>query len=271
MTITPSELIAGMRDSLSKDGFVPFEKIKLGVRPDTGLTLQESIRKTLQMKPDDSYYMYWEWRVLQKCFSQFWLAMDNAASEIAGRRTSSIALAGFEDSKLSDVLDMLKIVEIKDIPEFPVPHRRPVASEAQVRFVGKIYGACLQTIGVLATNSKVRYGELFGQLSTPSLSDEDFLSKIDDMCQGLVANLNSLDKPKSVVTIRALGFAHQVTNQIREKESLKGYSIAEFLHATNESASWVELSEVELLKRLLDIAPEKAEGPLKAIEKFLSE
>jgi hypothetical protein len=270
VTITPSELIAGMRDSLERDGFTPFEKIKLGVRPDTGLTLQECIRKTLQMKPDDSYYMYWEWRVLQKCFSQFWLAMDDAASELAGRRTSSIALAGYEDCKMSDVLDMLKIVVIKDIPEFPIPHRRPVASEAQVRFVGKIHGACLQTIGVLATNSKVNYGELFGQLANPSLSDEELLARIDEKCQGLVTNLTSLSKPKSVVIIRALGFAHQITNQIRETESLKGYTIAEFLHATNESASWIELSEVELLKRLLDIAPEKAEGALKAIAKFLS-
>lgn len=271
MIMTPRELITGIHDSLEKHGFVPFEKIKSGVRPDKGLTLQECIRKTLQMKPDDSYYMYWEWRVLQNCFSQFWLAMDDAASKITGRKTSAVALAGFEDSELSRVLDMLKIVDVEAIPDFPVAHRRPVASEAQVRFVGKIYGACLQTIGVLATNSNVNYGELFSRLSNPALSDEDFLSRIDDMCEALGQNLDSLKKPKSVVIIRALGFAHQVTNQVREKESLKGYTIPEFLHATNEASPWVELTEAELLTRLLEIAPEKAEGPLKAIEKFFSE
>jgi hypothetical protein len=271
MTIAPHELIDGVQNLLVTEGFVPFEKIKLGVRPTTGLTLHECIRKTLRMKPDDSYYMYWEWRALQKCFNQFWLAMDNAASEIAGRRTSAVALAGPEESDLSHVLEMLKIVVVKDISEFPMTNRRPVVSEAQVRFVGKIYGACFQTIGVLATNSKIKYGELFSQLASESLSDEEFLTRLDDRCLSLTNDLSSLAKPKSVVILRALGFAHQISNQVREMESLKRYTIAEFLHATNEIEPWIEFSEVELLKRLLEIAPEKAEGPLKAIEKFFSE
>jgi hypothetical protein len=269
--VTSTELITGVHDALVKEGFLPFEKIKLGVRPYEGLTLHECIRKELQMKPDDSYYMYWEWRELQGCFNQFWLALDDAASKVIGRRTSAVALAGAEESDVSQVLEMLRIVDVKEISDFPIPHRRPVLSESQVRFVGKIYGACLQTMGVLSTNSKMSYGELFGQLASDSLSDEEFLSRLDDMCRALVDDVELLVKPKSVVIIRALGFAHQVTNQARVDESLNSLTIAEFLNETNQSGSWAELSDVEILHRLLEIAPEKAEGPLKAIEKFLSE
>jgi hypothetical protein len=271
MMVTPTELITGVHDALVKDEFLPFEKIKLGVRPDKGLTLHECIRKELQMKPDDSYYMYWEWRELQNCFNQFWLALDDAASKVIGRRTSAIAMAGVEEADVSQVLEMLRTVDVKGISEFPIPHRRPVLSESQVRFVGKIYGACLQTMGVLSTNSKMNYGEVFAQVASNSSSDEELLSRIDDMCCVLVNDVKSLVKPKSVVILRALGFAHQVTNQVRVNESLNSLTIAEFLYETNQADSWAELSDVEILHRLLEIAPEKAEGSLKAIEKFLSE
>lgn len=271
MMIDAKDLINGVRESLSEDGFIPFEKIKLGIRPEKGLTLHEAIRKTLQMKPDDSYYMYWEWRELQHCFNQFWLAMDDAASQVSGRKTSAIAFAGIETAVFPDVLQMLDIVKSEEIPIFPSPRRRPAASEAQVRFVGKLYGACLQTIASLSTNSKMEYGKIFSLLSDESLSDESLLAKVDDMCLENVDNRELLVKSKTVVIVRAFGFAHQVTNQLREKESLKSYTVSEFLYATNKSQPWIELSEVQVLQRLLEIAPEKAEGPLKAIVKFFSE
>lgn len=271
MTKTPIEVLGEMEGALRREGFLPYEKIKLGKRMSTGITLHESMRSALSMKPDDSLYMYWEWSQLKPAIDSLWTALDVAASKIEGRTTSSVAFAGRENSTLSDVCRMIEAVDTSNLLIFPIAHRRPVHSESQVRFVGKFLGACLQTLGILVSNSESEYGELFSELAKTPLSNEELLAFLDEKCGSLGKDLSSLSKPKSPVILRALGFALQVTNEARDFEDLAELSLSQFLIETDATDPWINFSDVSVLKRLLEIAPEKSMTGLASIKKFLSE
>ena len=75
---------------------------------------------------------------------------------------------------------------------------------------------------------------------------------------------------KSIVIVRALGFALQSTNKSRELDDLEPLTLSEFLFETDDNANWSGLSDQVVLKRLLSIAPDETETAKRAIDKFLA-
>ena len=266
-----TELLSQAVLTLKEEGFVPYGAVKLGKRP-KGLLLHEAIRKVIGMKPDDSVYMYWNWHDLHKSLNALWLDLDDAATRIAGRKTSIVALT-FDDStnleQVEKILSSFDAVHSNSI-EFSEVKRRPARSESSVRFVGKMMGALLATIGLIEEARSNGFGDLFSSLTDTARTDEELLIHLDHLCSEIGA-VDELVAPKSVVILRALGNAFEKLNKQREEDDLEQLTLSEFLIETEDSANWAGLTDQVILRRLLAISPETADAPLKAIHKFLSE
>ena len=271
MKLDYESTIAGVRQSLNEKGFLPFGAIKLGKRTLPGLTLHEAFRNAIGMKPDDSVYMYWEWEELSVYLSGFWAAIDNAASVQLGRRTTGIAMAFDETRTLVEIDSLLEKVEFAQVHSLESITRRPTRNEASIRFVGKLLGACLSTLAVIETTTSCGYGDLISSLSTSSVSNVNLLRILDDRARSSDIPLGDLSAPESVLIPRALGWAFEKFNADLAIEDQSQLSLAEFFVETESSANWAGLSDQSVLRRLLVIAPEKAEGQIKAINKFLGE
>jgi len=263
--------IEGVRQSLNEKGFLPFGAIKLGKRTLRGITLHEAFRNAIEMKPDDSVYMYWEWEELSAYISGFWAAIDNAASVHLGRRTTGIAMAFDEARTLAEMDSLLEKVEFAQVHSLESITRRPTRNEASIRFVGKLLGACLSTLAVIETTTSCGYGDLISSLATSSVSNVNLLRILDDRARSSGVPLEDLCAPDSVLVPRALGWAFEKFNADLVSEDQLQLSLAEFFVETDNSANWAGLSDQSVLRRLLIIAPEKAEGQIKAISKFLGE
>lgn len=265
------ELLATSLDRLKDEGFIPYGAVKLGKRP-KGLLLHEAIRDVIGMKPDDSVYMYWDWAHLHKSLNALWLDLDDAASRMSGRRTSSIAMTFDESTSIETIENLFNEVQLNHTAQvaFEAVLRRPAKSESAVRFVGKLMGALLATIGILEESRSSGYGDLFSSLSDRARSDEELLVYLDAMCDEIDSSRN-FSAPKSVVILRALGNAFEKLNEQREEDDLPQLSLGEFFVETEESANWAGLSDHVVLRRLLVICPETADAPLKAIDKFLND
>jgi hypothetical protein len=271
MKLDYESTIAGVRQGLNEKGFLPFGAIKLGKRTLPGITLHEAFRNAIGMKPDDSVYMYWEWEELNAFISGFWVAIDNAASVHLGRRTTGIALAFDETRSLAEMDSLLKKVEFAQVNSLESITRRPTRNEASIRFVGKLLGACLSTLAVIETTTSCGYGDLISSLSTSSVSNVNLLKILDERAKSIGIPLGDLSAPESVLIPRALGWAFEKFNADLVAEDQSQLSLAEFFVETESSANWAGLSDQSVLRRLLVIAPEKAEGQIKAITKFLRE
>lgn len=263
-------IITSIHSEFAGQGFLPYENFKLGKRLAPGLMLHEAIRTSLGMKPDDSIYMYWEWKELKPALDSLWLALDDSSSRALGRVTTAIAFASDEGRTIEDVLKMVSEVDTESICDFPIVSRRPTKSESQVRFVGKLLGAILTTIGILEESRDSGYGDLLSSLSSLPEGEIEFLSQIDSQVELTCADVSKIVAPRNVVVLRALGWAFERTNELRVAEDLDLLTFGGFLRATEENANWSGMSDQVVLRRLLAIAPEKAEASLKAIEKFLS-
>ena len=271
MKLDYESTIVRVRQSLNESGFLPFGGIKLGKRTAPGVTLHEAFRNAIGMKPDDSVYMYWEWEELGAYISGFWDAIDGAASVHLGRRTTAIAMAFDETRTLAEIDSLFEKVEFAQVHSLESITRRATRNEASIRFVGKLLGACLSTLAVIETTTSCGYGDLISSLSTSSVSNVNLLRILDDRAKSSGIPLGDLSAPESVLIPRALGWAFEKFNADLAIEDQSQLSLAEFFVETESSANWAGLSDQSVLRRLLVIAPEKAEGQVKAISKFLGE
>lgn len=270
--IAPGDFADSLKARIIQEGFLPYERIVLGKRLGKGITLHEAIRLVLGMKESDSVYMYWEWRDLKKSIDTMWNALDDAASEVAGRRTSGIAFASLESRTQEEVLAVLECLDVTKMASFPAATRRPTRSESQVRFVGKLLGAIITTLGILESTRDSGFGDLFSSVSNLEISDVRLLATLDDRLADEVTDLGSTRPPANIVVMRALGWAFQSANEERLREDESPWSLTEFLRATDEAANWAGSSDKVVLRRLLAMSPsEKSETAKKAIERFLAD
>jgi hypothetical protein len=266
-----TELLSRAISILKDEGFVPYGAVKLGKRP-KGLLLHEAIRKVIGMKPDDSVYMYWNWEELHKSLNALWLDLDDASTRVADRKTSVVALMFEESTKFGQVENIVATFEANHTKSFAYSEvkRRPAKSESSVRFVGKMMGALLATIGLIEEARSSGFGDLLSSLTEVARTDEELLVHLDELCAELGA-VDELVAPKSVVILRAIGNGFEKLNKQREDDGLEQLTLSEFFIETEESANWAGLTDQVILRRLLAISPETADAQLKAIDKFLSE
>jgi len=269
VSLNYQEVLASMRDQLNSDGFLPFGSIKLGKRMSPGTTLHEVFRTSMGMKPEDSVYMYWEWQELKPFVSGFWEALDLAASKIQKRRTTAVAFAYPEERTLVEILELLESVSFAEQRIQNSVSRRPTRNEASVRYVGKLLGACLHTLAILEKTYSLGYGDLLSSLALSPVANVELLRILDDKVLKAGIPYEELQPPDIVLIPRALGWAYEMVNSERAREDETQLTLAEFIIETDSSANWSGLSDQSVLRRLLTIAPENAEGNLKAIKKFL--
>ena len=266
------DLLKAAQVKLNEKGFIPYGSVKLGKRPkDEGLLFHEAIRDALGMRFDDSVYMYWEWQKLSLALNAMWSELDDAASQIAGRRTTAIASIFEPTVDLEKVNLLLGLTNSNtSLIEFPKIVRRPTKSESAVRFAGKMLGALFATLGALEETRSSGYGDLFSSLADKPRTNEELLLHLDAMCLATNPTLE-LQPPKSIVILRALGNAFEDSNKSRSNDDMPELSLGEFFVETELSANWAGLSDQVVLRRLLLISPEEADAPKKAIEKFFAE
>lgn len=264
---TSVQILDAIKNVITTNSLISSDEMTLGVRSKSGVTFHEAVRSSLEMRTNDSYYMYWEWRELRRSFESFWIELDLAASNVAGRPTTAIALLGTNPALAITVLDR---ANPDRIPDFVLPHRRPTSSESQVRFVGKLLGSCLQTMGIVATNAEIPLGQVLSRIAGNDFSDEELLEFLDRWCLEIAGDVTTLKKPNSAILLRALGFAYQTTTQTFIEEFVENLSLADFIKATNDTSPWASYSDSGLLRRLLDISPDETESSKRAIDKFLN-
>lgn len=269
MTLDYDSTIERIRRQLNETGFLPFGAIKLGKRTLPGVTLHEAFRSAIGMKTDDSVYMYWDWEELGEYISGFWTAVDEAASVRYGRRTTGIAIAFDESRTLVEIDSLLSEVKFTDNKSLQSIVRRPTRNEVSVRFVGKLMGACLATLSVIESTTSCGYGDLISSFATSAISNVDLLRILDHKARSTGLPLQELSAPESVLIPRAMGWAYEKFNDDLVAEDQLQLSLTGFFMETESSANWAGLSDQSVLRRLLAIAPEKAESQLRAINKFL--
>jgi hypothetical protein len=260
------QLISRFRES----GFVPYSDSQSDSKKRQELTLHQGIRGVLNMRDDDSIFMYWEWRQLKTAFDSMWTELDLAASKLDGRITTAIAMCSRPASTTNDLMSLLSAVEPEKLVDFPIPVRRPTKSEAQVRFIGKRLGAILMTLGVVVEATNTGFGDLFSSISFAVDDDIQLLDHLDGLVHREIGNPHEATPPSQVVVLRALGRAYEKVNQTRVSEELSEISFAQFLRETELTANWSGLTDQNVLRRLLVMAPEDiADSSRRAIEKFL--
>lgn len=267
--IAPSDFLANLKSQIDESGFVSYFE-STSKASSEGLALHQAIRKVLNLKPDDSIYMYWQWRELKIAFDAMWLEMDRAASEKESRITSVIAMSSKPDVKGEDMISIITSINPEKLLSFPRAIRRPTKSESQVRFIGKRLGAILMTIGIAADLTESGYGDLLSTLSNSGETEIDLLDHLDQIIIRESTDLNSIKPPQHAVILRALGRAFEKINEIRSKENVSELNFLEFLRETEESANWAGLSDKDVLRRLLAISPDETDAGKKANEKFLT-
>lgn len=260
------QLISRFRES----GFVPYSDSQSDSRKRQELTLHQGIRGVLNMRDDDSIYMYWEWRQLKTAFDSMWTELDVAASRFEGRTTSAIFVCSRPEFTESDLFSFFQMVDVENLEAFPIALRRPTKSEGQVRYTGKLLGAVLMTLGIVAEAMDSGFGDLLSSISDAADNEIQLLDHLDGVAKREIGNPHEAKPPSQIVILRALGWAYEEVNKTRVNEDLAEFNFAEFLRETEQSANWSGLTDQLVLKRLLAIAPERADASKKAIDKFLS-
>jgi hypothetical protein len=268
--ISADSFLEKLRKLFEERGFLSYENSSKDKSSENASVLHEGVRQVLGLKTEDSVYMYWEWRQLKSSFDAMWTEFDRSASKIDGRTTSIIAFCSRPEISLADLLQVLDLVDQRNLLAFPQAVRRPTKSESQVRFVGKRLGAILMTLAIAADLTNSGYGDL---LSTMSEAGKDEIATLDFLDRLIVReqfDKASIKGPSQIVISRALGRAYEKTNIDRARDEISEFNFSEFLRETESNSNWAGLSDKDVLRRLLTIAPDTAEASKKANEKFLS-
>jgi hypothetical protein len=260
------QLVAGV---IEENGFHPTGQTDAGRK---GLTLHEAVRMALGTgdsypKPEVADVGFWEWKEARRFFRAVWTALDDVASDNFGRRTSAIAWSYNPGRIASDVLSILSKASSVDLPPTPTLTRR--LSPPGIPQPGKLLGAILESLGTLHELQNISYGDILSSLAYSEASDEDLLAEIDSRCLLLSRDLNVTDKKTFVP--RTLGRAFvEVAKRFRGEDNIAP-SFSEFLSLEETEGNWAGLSDHSVLKRLLVLAPERADAYSKNIARFLSE
>lgn len=276
-----SEVIAAAVELLQTEGFLPYGAGTVS-NATRGVQLHESIRRSIGMTKvsakgvisalDDSVYMYWEWKEIKKSLDVLWVALDDSASTLLGRRTSAVAYCTASERTEDEVVSLLNGAKVSDELHFPIATRRPTKNEGSVRFAGKLLGALLQTIAVLEQALDAGYGDLFSFLGQEERTNLELLEVLDLRCKRLRDDGIETVAPSSTVIVRALGRAFDKHNEPIKKEDGQPLSLGQFLVATENTANWAGLPDHAVLARLMAIAgPDDSDAAVKEIEKFLAQ
>ena len=275
-------VIESTKELIRQRGFLPVDSIVLGKREGSEITLLEAVHIAIGIHADDSFYAYWEWMELEEFLTALWASLDDAATNLASRTTSAIALATDKSCTKETVLSILESAQIDNKLRVPVLHRRPdksftldsyggKKSKSLIPGTGKLSWACLVSMGVLVSRLNTGYGDLFSSLTDEVRSNRELLVHLDERCNSIPIDLSDLETVDDSLILRTLHRAWAKRNQELEKDDERKLSISEFLIATDEDANWEGLTDQSVLRRLLQIAPETAAVQLRLIEKYLSD
>jgi hypothetical protein len=201
---------------------------------------------------DSSDVTFWNWLELRKSWSELWAILDNAVSVKEGKQVRVIPWAFQRERSLDEVLALLDfVVNNFGDPSVPSADRRPDA-----RFMvasGRIDAAIANTIGIVRSNQQVDYWTLLSSVAIPGVDDEDFLKQLDSATLRVGFDRRRQDShdlvPRQLVRAR-----QELSGRI---DSIRRFS--DFLHYLISGNDRDQLSDLEVLKRLLVIAPEKSE------------
>ena len=248
---------------LTKEGFRPSEYL---AKDHAGASLHEAIRAALDPngKAEDADVSYWNFNVMREFLIAVWRELDEVVTKKQGKKSSALAWSYSKQRSKEEVLDVLSLCRNGAVPDVPKIERRPKGHN--IPQSGKMLGAILETIGVIAMSEDCGYGEILSWVANPILSDEDLLLKLDERCFGQGVGLQKQDK--STYIPRELGRAYMLVRDKRN-DSSGSLSFSGFVSEQDIEANWEGLSNVSILKRLLLIAPEDSETYLKKISKII--
>lgn len=248
---------------LAKDGFRPSEYL---AKDHVGVSLHEAVRYALdpEGKPEDADVSYWNFKTMREFLIAVWREIDEVVTKKQGKKSSALAWSYGKQCSLEEVLEVLSLCRNVVVPPVPKVERRPRGHN--IPQSGKMLGAILETIGVIAMSEDCGYGEILSWVANPVLSDEELLLKLDERCFGQSVGLQKQDK--STYIPRELGRAYMLVRDNRN-DSSGSLSFSGFISEQDVEANWEGLSNVSILKRLLLIAPEDSETHLKKISKII--
>lgn len=265
-TISLADLFGAIRENFIGSGFKP--SIRQGNTKSEGLTIHDSLRSALNMKSEDSIYMYWNWEELVGFLHEAWRRLDAAASDIAGRKTSTIAYL-FEDGRsVDDALAVLDRVDCDNSMHVVMPLRRPTTpgEGARIPLANTLIGAIVRTMSMVVRSHEVSFGDVLSQCASVDTGDVDLLRRVDSSLGGGIESRAGLPPGENVLMMRALVRAFQGAVSSESDESSRYQSFSGFLVHFEQEANWSGLSDQSLLRRLLNIAPETAQSEMKRIE-----
>lgn len=215
-------------------------------------TLFQMVRRAIGVRPQEMDFAdvsFWEWREMRSLLSQVWRALDDAATDLHGRRTlAELWIQGGKDP-LSRGLELLNLAEalcpgLKSLQVSCRPEAKKMINQ------GKVDAAIANTIAVLVKATDVTYSKVLSDLRTQGDSDEALLSWLDAQVLAVGADRTSCDK--SSLIPRELIRAKQ---RRRDADGLTTLGISEFLQSINSYLEVVELTDVALHQYLLGIHP----------------
>lgn len=268
-TISLSDVFGVMKENLSESGFKP--SVRQANTKVEGLTIHDSLRSALNMKSEDSVYVYWNWEELIEFLRDAWRRLDAAASEVAERKTSTIAFLFDESQTIVDALNVLDRVDCRNTPRIVMPLRRPTTpgEGTRIPLANTLVGAIVRTISMVVRSHDVSFGDLLSELASVEMGDADLLRIVDRRLGDGIESRTALPPGENVLMMRALVRAFQTAVSVESAESSRFRSFSGFLVHLEQEANWAGLSDQSLLRRLLNVAPETAQSELKRLEAAL--
>ena len=248
---------------LTREGFRPSEFL---AKDHDGVSLHEAIRYALDPKgkPEEADVSYWNFNIMREFLVAVWRELDDVVTSRLGKKTSALSWSYSKHRGKEEVLEVLRQCRNDAIPAIPILERRPKGHN--IPQSGKMIGAILETIGVIAESEDCGYGEVLSWMANPILGDEELLAKLDERCSSRGPHQQMQDK--STYIPRELGRAYMLVRDQRN-DSSGSLSFSGFVSEQDVEANWEGLSNLSILKRLLVIAPEDSETHLKKISKLL--
>lgn len=268
-TIDFQNLVESAKARILTDGFRPSGVPKQQKKSE--VTIHEAIRIGLSMRPDDSYYMYWNWEELGRFLRQAWRHLDDAASAILGRRTSAIALCFPGDTSLDIAVQLFDQVPKDQDLRIGVPVSRPLSpgEASRLPMSRTLVGSIVRAIAAVSEQRETSVGDVLSTVAVTSLHDVDLLRVLDVMIASDLSQREGSRPGSNVIIMRSLMRAFQSWETQERADPKSSRSFRGFLVASEEEANWSGLSDESLLRRLLRMAPETSEEEKKRINKFL--
>lgn len=256
---------------LAEAGFRPFSAESVG--EDSTLTLHDAIRSVLvggstsSQLPDVAF---WEWREIRPFLRNVWTNLNLSVAQIDSRERSAIAWCNEPTRSFDDVRELLHRSSALPLRTTPTATRRP--SPRGLVQSAKVAGAIVESLAVLHEISASSYGDLIegalGDFAEPA-TDLALLTKIDDQCLLSDSGRDLTDNSTLVPRQLLRAYLKQERQADQRGEFL---TFVNFLHSGIVLNNLAGLSDRALLKRLVQIEPEKpGSSYASAVAKILGE